>query len=156
MRCTAKILLLIIVWNTSSFGVKRSLKRSPAFDSLVAHIATENVAAKPSAPPLATNSTYITSIQRLNALSIIYFFLRLITYDAVRSTHLGKVVNGKENYILRKLYITQTSLYKLATVTMETLILKTIIKCAIYISQHDALDGMVDLVKKLFRIILSI
>lgn len=159
MRHCYKLLLLTLVWHASSFSINRCLKRSPSFDALVAHIiATQHPPITPHEipPTITTSMSYDALIKRLNKASLIYFVGRLLTYDIVRSTEMGKIIHGKENFVVRRFGITNTWLYKLVVVTVETLILKTIVKSALYTSHYDAVDGIMDTVKRLFKIILSI
>lgn len=152
-----KLLLMSLVLVSLIYG-KPFIWRTPQFDAIVQQIIQQQQ--KPIKPNITqvhqktVNYTY--AIKLLNRSSLIYFISRLLTYNMVRRSAIGSLSMLKENYFLKKLQITQMCFYKLVVVSIETLILKTIIKCALYISMHDAFDAVTDVIRRLFKTILSI
>lgn len=161
LRLAKNLVVFFCLMSISTYGYG-ILKRTPAFDALVTqllnqqynHVALTSVDNNTTVKP--NNKSYNSLIKKLNQISVIYFAIRLGTYDMVHNSKLGKTFAIKENFILKKLNITKIWLYKLTTIAIETLILKTIIKSGIYIGMHDAFDATLDSIKRLFKIILSI
>lgn len=146
---------LALVAVTAGLNICGVIKRTPAFDALIQQIALSKPLIKPvlNTKPVVAHD-YPKAQAVLNKVSVIYFLIRLATYERIgRSVNFYTPKKSLQGWVSN--YFSRSWVYKVSIVGIETLLLKTIIKLAIYVGMHDALDFIADASKRALMIVMS-